>query len=325
MNLVLNNTENQVIDETEVITAVRSNFIEANTIAVDLEHLKSECIIPVFAKDNESTISHYEFIQSAKEVVEEILDYKGVLKPEIRVSHQIKGRIPSAVGKPAKELLEHEKTLYYERMAFVIEIPEISEMINGNQLNLSIGGVRSYNQENLFSKKSIEKFKVFIGFQNTVCTNLCISTDGLKQDLRVSSVLELKSKIYELINSYDKKKHLQEMNEMSRFSINETQFAHLVGKMKLYSFLDKETKRNLFHLNINDNQINSIIRDYHIDPNFARFENGTIDFWRLYNLFTEAAKSAYIDTNFEKNVNAYEFMNYLANIVKNDRSNWFLH
>jgi hypothetical protein len=28
-------------------------------------------------KDNESTISHYEFIQSAKEVVEEILDYKG--------------------------------------------------------------------------------------------------------------------------------------------------------------------------------------------------------------------------------------------------------
>jgi hypothetical protein len=325
MNLVLNNTENQVIDETEVITAVRSNFIEANTIAVDLDHLKSECIIPVFAKDNESTISHYEFIQSAKEVVEEILDYKGVLKPEIRVSHQIKGRIPSAVGKPAKELLEYEKTLYYERMAFVIEIPEISEMINGNQLNLSIGGVRSYNQENLFSKKSIEKFKVFIGFQNKVCTNLCISTDGLLHDLRVSSVLELKAKIYELINSYDKKKHLQEMNEMSRFSINETQFAHLVGKMKLYSFLDKETKRNLFPLNINDNQINSIVKDYHSDPNFARFENGTIDFWRLYNLFTEAAKSAYIDTNFEKNVNAYEFINYLVNFLKNDRSNWFLH
>jgi hypothetical protein len=325
MNLVLNNTENQVIDETEVITGLRSNFIEANTIAVDLEHLKSECIIPVFAKDNESTISHYEFIKSTKEVVEEILDYKGVLKPEIRVSHQIKGRIPSAVAKPAKELLEHEKTLYYERMAFVIEIPEISEMINGNQLNLSIGGVRSYNQENLFSKKSIEKFKVFIGFQNTVCTNLCISTDGLLHDLRVSSVLELKAKIYELINSYDKKKHLQEMNEMSSFSINETQFATLIGKMKLYSFLDKETKRNLFPLNINDNQINTIVKDYHSDPNFARFENGTIDFWRLYNLFTEAAKSAYIDTNFEKNVNAYEFINYLANIIKNERSNWFLH
>jgi hypothetical protein len=325
MNLVLNNIENQVIDETEVITTVRSNFIEANTIAVDLDHLKADCIIPVFAKDNESTISHYEFIKSTKEVVEEILDYKGVLKPEIRVSHQIKGRIPSAVAKPAKELLEHEKTLYYERMAFVIEIPEISEMINGNQLNLSIGGVRSYNQENLFSKKSIEKFKVFIGFQNKVCTNLCISTDGLLQDLRVSSVLELKAKIYDLINSYDKKKHLQQMNEMSGFSINETQFATLIGKMKLYSFLDKETKRNLFHLNINDNQINTIVKNYHGDLNFARFKNGNIDFWRLYNLFTEANKSIYIDSNFDKNVNAYEFINYLANTIKNDQDNWFLH
>ena len=325
MNLVLNNPINQVIDEEEIIVFPKRNFIEANTVQVDLYHLKSECIIPVFAKDNESTISHYEFIESTKEVVEEILDYKGVLKPEIRVSHQIKGRIPSAVGKPAKDLLDHEKTLYYERMAFVIEIPEISEMINGNQLSLSIGGVRSYNQENLFSKKSIEKFKVFIGFQNKVCTNLCISTDGLKHDIRVSSVLELKAKIYELINSYDKKKHLEQMKDMSCFSITETQFSHLIGKMKLYSFLDKETKRNLFHLNINDNQINSIVKDYHLDPNFARFENGTINLWRLYNLFTEAAKSSYIDTNFEKNVNAYEFINYLANFIKDDTDNWFLN
>ncbi len=314
----------QVIDQEEIIVFPRRNFIEANTVQVDLEHLKSECIIPVFAKDNESTISHSEFIESTKEVVEEILDYKGILKPEIRVSHQIKGRIPSAVGKPAKDLLEQEKTLYYERMAFVIEIPEISEVINGNQLNLSIGGVRSYNQENLFSKKSIEKFKVFIGFQNTVCTNLCISTDGLKHDIRVASVSELKAKIYELINSYDKKRHLEQMNEMSSFSINDTEFAHLIGKMKLYSFLDKEAKSNLFPLNINDNQINSIIKDYHLDPNFARFENGNIDFWRLYNLFTEANKSTYIDTNFEKNVNAYEFINYLTNFIKNDKNNWFL-
>lgn len=325
MNLVLNNPIHQVIDEEEIIVFPKRNFIEANTVQVDLEHLQSECIIPVFAKDNESTISHYEFIRSTKEVVEEILDYKGVLKPEIRVSHQIKGRTPSAVGKPAKELLEHEKTLYYERMAFVIEIPEISEVINGNQLNLTIGGVRSYNQENLFSKKSIEKFKVFIGFQNTVCTNLCISTDGLKHDIRVSSVSELKAKIYELINSYDKKKHLQQMNEMSSYTINQTEFAHLIGKMKLYSFLDKEAKSNLFPLNINDNQINSMIKDYHTDPNFARFENGNIDFWRLYNLFTEAAKSAYIDTSLEKNVNAYDFINYLANFIKNDKNNWFLH
>lgn len=192
MNLILDNPASQIIEESEVVLNSKSNFIEANTIKVDLEHLKNDCTIPVFAKDNESTISHYEFIQSASEVIQEILNYKSSIIPEIRTSHVIKGRIPSAIGKPAKDLLEHEKTIYYERMAFVIEIPEISETINGNRINLSIGGVRAYNQENLFSKKSIEKFKVFIGFQNTVCTNLCVSTDGLKDDIRVSSINELK-------------------------------------------------------------------------------------------------------------------------------------
>jgi hypothetical protein len=72
------------------------------------------------------------------------------LKEEIRVSHMVKGRIPSAIGKAAKDLSEQEKTLYYERMVFVIEIPEISEVINGNKLSLAIGGVRA-----LQSRKSL--------------------------------------------------------------------------------------------------------------------------------------------------------------------------
>jgi hypothetical protein len=48
----------------------------------------------------------------------------------------VKGRIPEAIGKPAKDLLEHEKTIYYERMAFMMTIPSITEMVNGNRLSL---------------------------------------------------------------------------------------------------------------------------------------------------------------------------------------------
>lgn len=323
MNLILNNTE-QVIDEKDVIKYPRRNFIEANTISVTLDHLKEECTIPVFAKDNECTISHYEFINSVKEVVEDVLNYKGILKPDIRVSHVIKGRIPNAIGKPAIELLEHEKTIYYERMAFIIEIPEISELINGNKLNLTIGGVRSYNQENLFSKKALEKFKVFIGFQNTVCTNLCISTDGLKEDIRISSVLELKSKVYELINNYKKKEHLIYLEKMNNLSLSESQFCHLIGKMKLYTHLDKEEKQNLFPLAVNDSQLNIVLRDYNLDPYFCKSENKSINFWKLYNLLTEANKSTYIDSNLERNVNAYGFINYLINSIENQSPNWFL-
>ena len=34
----------------------------------------------------------------------------------------------------------------------------------------------------LYSKKTVEKFKVFIGFKNLVCCNLCVSTDGFKSE-----------------------------------------------------------------------------------------------------------------------------------------------
>jgi hypothetical protein len=325
MNLVLNNQEHQIIDEKEVIQFPRRNFIEANTTEVSLNHLQNECTVPVFGKDNESTISHFEFINGTKEVVEDILGYQGVLKPDIRVSHQIKSRVPSAIGKPAKELLESEKTIYYERCMFLIEIPEISEVINGNKLYLTIGGVRSLSQENLFSKKSMEKFKVFIGFQNTVCTNLCISTDGLKEDLRVSSILELKAKIYELINNYKKKEHLISMERMFKYSLTEIQFAHLIGKMKLFPYLSKEEKQTLFPLAMNDTQLNIVVRDYHMDAHFSKSGDNTINFWNVYNLMTEANKSTYIDSNLERNVNAYGFIQNLVNSVENQSPNYFLH
>lgn len=325
MNLVLNNPEHQIIDDTEIVQSKRKSFIEANSIEVTLNHLKNECTVPVFGKDNESTISHFEFINGTKEVVEDILNYKGVLKPEIRVSHQIKSRVPSAIGKPAKELLEEEKTIFYERMAFAIEIPEISEVINGNKLSLVIGGVRSYSQQNLFSKKAMEKFKVFIGFQNTVCTNLCISTDGLREDLRVSSIMELKAKIYELINNYKKREHLFNMVKMFQYSLTEIQFAHLIGKMKLYPYLSKDEKQTLFPLAMNDTQLNIVVRDYHTDTNFCKSNDNTINFWNLYNLFTEANKSTYIDNNLERNVNAYGFIQNLLNSIENRSPNYFLH
>lgn len=47
--------------------------------------------------------------------------------------------------KSAKDLLDHEKTKYYERMAFIIRIPSITTDIYGNTLSLMIDGVRAYN------------------------------------------------------------------------------------------------------------------------------------------------------------------------------------
>ena len=222
----LTTVHNQVITEQQVeSTTITDNnrFIEANTQQVSLSHLKQDCIIPVFAKDNESTIAHYEFIEAIKSVATTLFPQGTIAMPNIRTSHIIKGRIPSAIGKPAKELLEHEKTIYYERMAFMMEIPHVFAFINGQKLNLTVGGVRSYSQQNLFSRKSIEKFKVFIGFKNMVCCNLCISTDGLVDDLRVGSIDELKLKARELFISYDQEAHIDAMKALMQLSIDQEQ------------------------------------------------------------------------------------------------------
>ena len=49
----------------EVNNVKRTNhFIEANTVEVTLDQLKNDCITPVFAKDNELTISHPLFIET---------------------------------------------------------------------------------------------------------------------------------------------------------------------------------------------------------------------------------------------------------------------
>lgn len=317
--------QNQMVEEAEVISSSNRNFIEANTKKVTLEHLKRDCIIPVFAKDNESTISHYEFVQKTRDIVQDLFPEFNVSEPDIRTSHIIKGRIPSAIGKPAKELREQEKTLYYERCAFVMEIPEVVENVNGNKLALTVGGVRAYNQENLFSKKSPEKFKVFIGFKNMVCTNLCISTDGLADQIRVNSLNQLSEAVENLLGQYDRIKHLGMMERMSRYDLTQAQFAHFIGKLRMYQFMDKTEQKQYFSVSLNDSQINTVVKNYYHDPNFSCRGNGTINMWRLYNLLTEANKSSYIDNNFERNVNAYDLTINLVNSLQNRTGNWFLH
>jgi hypothetical protein len=75
------------------------------------------------------------------DVVHSINTSERIMQPIVRVSHPLKGRVAEARNKPANELLEHEKTLYYERMAFVIEIPSIQSEVGGNALSLTVGGV----------------------------------------------------------------------------------------------------------------------------------------------------------------------------------------
>ena len=80
-NLVIMPTENRermnlgefaeeatIIEETATPKRV-NHFIEANTQEATLQHLKNDCITPVFAKDNELTVNHAAFIETVWEAL----------------------------------------------------------------------------------------------------------------------------------------------------------------------------------------------------------------------------------------------------------------
>lgn len=302
-------------------------FIEANTQQVDLSHLRNDCICPSFSADNEKTISHVEFIEAIHKTTKVMFKSQHVNPPEIRVSHLMSGRIPEAMNKPVIELLESEKTKFYERMAFIIQIPTFTNYAGGNELWLTIGGVRAYNKENLFGKKTYERFQLFIGMQNTVCCNLCISTDGLKDDLKVLNVKDLQDAIIQLIKTYEYTTHIKEMDKLYSTKISEKQFAQLIGKARLYQFLPKEEKTKHPVLQFNDSQFNAIAKDYYEDESFCRDSDGDINLWKVYNLFTSANKSSYIDSFLSRNVNALHLSSGMSNLFKgiDDKYKWFLN
>ena len=301
-------------------------FIEANTENVSLSHLKEDCIIPVFTKDNEITLSHQEFIETVLEAVSQVFGNETIESPEIRTSHLIRGRTPDALHVPAKELLDHQKTMYYERMAFCIKIPSITQDVGGNRLELTIGGVRAYNQENLYNKKTYEKFKFFIGFKNMVCCNLCISTDGYQSEIKAMSNYDLLEKVKLTMQQYKMEEHIATLKNLNNFQLSEREFAQIIGKSKLYNYLPKNEKAHIPELLLNDGQINAVAKDYYNDESFCRDTNGDINLWKFYNLLTGSNKSSYIDTFLDRGVNAFDFSKGISKALSDSNSNysWFL-
>jgi hypothetical protein len=322
---VYNSIRTLGLDESSIIIQ-KSPFIEANTEEVSLFHLKEKCVIPVFTKDNEITLSHQEFIETTLSAIGKMFPNENLDTPEIRVSHQIKGRTPDALHIAAKDLQEHQRTSYFERMAFIIRIPGITETINGNKLSLTIGGVRSYNLENLYNKKTYEKFKFFIGFQNMVCCNLCVSTDGFQSEIRAMSYLHLEGKILQVIQGYNATKHFNSMKNLLNNSLSETQFAQIIGKARLYNYLPKKEKSLIPELLLNDGHINTVAKDYYQDESFCRNANGDISMWEFYNLLTGSNKTSYVDTFLERGVNAFSFSEGVSNELSGSSTSysWFL-
>ncbi|AUD04660.1 DUF3871 family protein [Spirosoma pollinicola] len=300
-------------------------FIEANTIITTLDEVRHEHLIPVFVKDNEPLISQSDFIGATVDAITDVFRGEHILYPQVRVSHPIKGRIPEAKNKPASQLQDSEKTLYYERMIFAVEIPSIQATVGGNTLSLTIGGIKAYNLDNLYNRKGAdEHFKVFIGFQNKVCTNMCVWTDGYMSDLRVKNLDQLHMAIYMMLRAYNQDNLLHRVECLPNYTLSEQQFALLLGRCRMYQHLPSPAKLTIPTLLFGDTQLGAVCKEYYRDESFCREANGSINLWRLYNLFTGANKSSYIDTFLDRSVNALQFVEQVRAGLDGHSTNWYL-
>ena len=281
------------------------NFLEANTNAITLKELAEECVVPTWA-NQELTISHQDFINTVHDAACNVFAGETVNTPEIRVSHIVRGRIPSALGKRSSELLESEKTQFYQRLAFAFTIPSLHECINGQRLELCIGGVRNYSDLNLYrANRGIEKFAIYIGWRVQICSNQVLTGDGVRLNLEVMSIHELYKAVLELFYKFNLERDIELLQNLTKVRLTETQLAQIVGRMRLYQALPSYQQRRIPKLLITDSQINNVCRDYYNNPNFGA-KNSTISMFDFLNLLTEANKSSYINDYVQRGINATE-------------------
>ena len=308
------------------ISSSSQPFIEANTVDMSVKELEEQHIIPVWTTTNEPLISHMEFIETVWETTHKLFPQETIFKPNIRVSHPIKGRIPEAKHKAASQLEPWESTIYYERMMFVIELPGITQTINGNQLNLTVGGVKSYNLDNLYSKRTQadQRFQMFIGFQNKVCCNLCVWSDGIREELGIKNLNQLGYASENMIQQFNLEKQLKAMQQYTSIQLSETEFAQLVGRSRMYKHLPDNIRKDIPAMLLGDQQLNTVVKDFYKDSNFGCETGGDISLWEFYNLLTGANKSSYIDTFVERTVNAHDFSNGIIKHKTQSKPFWYM-
>ena len=303
------------------------NFIEANTSAISLEELTTRNIIPTFC-DNTLTIAHQNFIGATYKAAENI--FGALTTPELRVSHPIIGRVPSAQHKKASELTDSEKTIFYQRMAWCCHVINLSRTINGQTMHLCIGGVRAYNQDKLYNRQSPQRFTIFVGWQVRVCSNLCLTCDGNSGTIEALTEADIAQRAFELFSTFNpiKDETLQVLGQLHTTAISEELFCKIIGRMRLYQFLPVSEQKQLPSLTIGDQAVNVMIKNYVSDPNFGKNSGEHITTWNLLQLCTEAVKQTYIDKWIDRNQNCTDFalgIQRAMNGNDTDGYSWFLN
>ena len=306
------------------------NFIEGPSSEVSMEELTFKNIIPTFC-DNTLTISHQKFIETTRKAAEVIFGQGNITLAETRCSHPIIGRIPSAQHKKASELRDDEKTLFYQRLAWIAHITTLTSSINGQQVSLTIGGTRSYSEDKLYARQNPQHFRVFIGFRVRVCSNMMLTTDGISDTMLCMTEMDVFQKAFELFKRFNEVKEttLYNLEALNNTWLTQEQFCKIIGRLRLYQALPNTQQKQLPQILLGDSVVNAATKEYIKNPNFGMGDSdGSISCWQLMQLLNEAVKNSYSDLWIDRNANCTTFATGISNALNGNDSqgySWFLN
>lgn len=281
-------------------------FITGNSIASSKREL-SNYMVPVYSTDNSETISHTQFIEAVEEAAFRAFG-EMPMETEIRLSHEIKMRTQSGIGKKKEDLLPEDVGSYMQRAAFVCYMPTTVN-VNGEEHHLQVCGVRNYADTNLMSSRGVTKFKLGVGLLNLICTNMCISVNGVNYSLATNDADMLGNSAYELFKGYSMANHVTSLETLHEMTLSSKSVDTLIGRLMQYSLMtpSERNKEGLENLDFNSTQMLEFIRNLYAHYGSER----RVTMWQIYNLFTEN-KNFYIHNFLEKQVDMFRLCSGIA-------------
>lgn len=305
------------------------NFIEGPSSEISMLDLTTKNVIPTFG-DNSLTLSHQRFIETSRKAAEVIFGQENISPAEVRVSHPIIGRVPSAQHKKACELSDDEKTVFYQRLAWIAHVSHLNTSVNGQPVSLTIGGTRSYHEDKLYARRNPQHFRLFIGFRVRVCSNMMLTCDGVSENLLCMTEADIFQHAFQLFQRFNEVKEatLCNLEALNNTWLTQEQFCKIIGRLRLYQALPNAQQKQLPQILLGDSVVNAATKQYISNPNFGMGNgDGTISCWQLMQLLNEAVKNSYSDLWIDRNQNCTDFSTGIANALNGSDNSygWFLN
>lgn len=324
--------DDAMVDDPTVNDEGHPYFIEGPASSYTFADLQ-RMVIPVFAADNQLSLANTDIAKAVYSAAAKSFGLENLSPLEFRGSHLRKSRIISAetLKMQNNDTESGETNSYLERLACCFTVKNYARTIADQPTDLCIGFVRSYTSTNLYSTKSPEKLSIWCSTRVRVCSNLCLSVSGLKEEISVLTPMDVYTEAYDLIQSYLKTadEENKTLEGLCSTRITTTQFKLLTGSLRYYMSLEPQQRKELPEMDIQlgDAQTFEACRLFINSKWGLRDGEDSIDLFRLLQCYTEAVKNSYLHNFLPKQRSVYTLVKNLQLVLKGDIENpyaWLL-